>query len=340
MKVLFYVGYPLFWGKGGYTLAILETKKSLEKLGVEVQWIHHEDLEFESPRADLIHYWTRPPADQHYELAQTHGYKIALSDLVQVNVLHPHWTWPLRCMAKNGIRRLIGRSAFSTMGMGIYSAADAVFAVTPYEAEYMVTVFEAHPERTHYIPNGVEDLFLSGEIQPIPDKALLCLGTICERKNSVELALAAQKAGVPITFAGGPLRGENDPYFKQFRALIDGSTVKWLGEIQDRSRVAALLRGCAGFVLASQNEGSPLSILEAVACGRAVLVSDLPNMRVYYRDSVSYCHQPSHPAFANELARFYQRCQNGCASQFPVISWDEVGKRIFEVYQQIVRPAS
>ncbi len=336
MKVLFYVGYPLCWAKGGYTIIILETKKSLEKLGVEVLWLHHENLESESPRADIVHYWTRPPSDQHWELARKSGYKVAITDLMQVAVLHPHWTWRLRGFAKPVIRRIMGSGLYSILGTGIYKAADAVMAFTPYEAEYMVTVFDANPASTHFIPNGVESVFLQKDIKPIPDQGLLCLGYICERKNSVEVAHAAKQAGVPVTFIGGPLLGEGDPYFQEFRKLVDGGVVKWLGEIRDRERLAGLLRGCAGFLLASKNEGSPLSVMEAMACERAVMVSDLPNMRSYYGDAVTYCQQPNCPEFVGQLTRFHDQCKVGLTSHFPLISWDQVGERVFDVYRKIL----
>lgn len=336
MKALFYVGYPLYWAKGGYTTQIIQTKQSLEKQGVEVRWLHHEDVEFENPHGDLIHYWTRPPSDFHWELARANGYKIAISELQQSAVLHPNWTWGFRGRAKSLIRRIIGRGLYSTLGIGIYMAADAAIAVTPYEAEYMVKVFGANPAKTHFIPNAVEGVFLNRDIQPIPTPGLIYVGYICDRKNNLEVARAAIKARVPITFVGGPLLGESDPYFQEFRKLVDGVTVKWAGEVRDRERLAGLLRGSAGFLLASKNEGSPLSVLEAIACGRPAMVSDQPNMRAYYGKAVDYCVQPDLPQFVEQLGSFYERCKNGHSSVFPLLSWDQVGRQISEIYRGIL----
>ncbi len=60
----------------------------------------------------------------------------------------------------------------------------------------MVDVFGALPEKTHVVPNGVEDVFLNS--QPAQRGPwLVCTATITERKRVLELAQAAVRAETP-----------------------------------------------------------------------------------------------------------------------------------------------
>ena len=336
MKALFYVGSPLGWAKGGYTIQIFESKRALEKLGVLVTWLHHEDTEI--PPADIIHYWGRPPNDFHWQLAQKQGLKIVISELHQSAVLRPRWIWPLRRWMAWCLCHCIGRNLYGMFGADIYQFCDAAIAVTPYEMYYMQVVFNAPVGKTHYIPNGVDDIFFDQTIGPEPFDGLLYIGYICERKNSVAVAEAATKAQVPVKFIGASPFAENDPYVTYFKTLVDGKFVTWAGEVTDRTRMAAMIRGAHGVVIASQNEAVGLCVLEGFACSKPAMVSNLPNLRVYFEDAVDYCHQPQHPAFARELQEFY-RCvvQAGMKQEFPVVTWDDVGRQIFDVYKQVLK---
>jgi glycosyltransferase involved in cell wall biosynthesis len=330
MRVLFYVGYPLAWAKGGHTLQILESKRAVEQLGCEVQWLHHEDIDI--PRADVIHYWSRPPHDFHWQLARQQGLKIVISEYHQAAVLRPRWTWPWRRWMAQGLQRALGRNLFSFFGADIYKECDAAIAITTAEAEYMQVVFEANSSKIHCIPNGVDDVFFDNTLSPEPINSLVYIGYICERKNSVSVAKAALSAGVPITFVGGAPFGTSDPYVTEFMSLVDNARVSWLGDVADRHRLASIIRGSRGVLLASKNEGLPLSILEALACKKPVCCSNLPNLRSYFGNAITYCHQPQSSEFINELQRFSETCETGTTISFPVPSWREVGQSIVNVY--------
>ncbi len=338
MRVLFYVGYPLAWAKGGHALQILESKRALEQLGCEVRWLHHEDPEL--PGADILHYWTRPPNDVHWQLARQHGLRLVISELHQAAVLRPRWSWPLRRWLARGVQVALGSQLFGLFGAGVYRECDAAIAVTAAEADYMRVVFGARADKVHCIPNAADDVFFDEAIAPETVAGLVCIGYICKRKNSIAVAKAAAEAGVPITFVGGAPFGEADPYVAEFKARVDNKHVFWLGEVTDRRRLAAIIRGSRGLVLASQNEGLPLSILEALACGKPVLCSDLSNLRAHYGDAIHYCHQPGQPEFRDELREFDQRCGDGLGGEFKVARWQDVGGAILDVYVNVLREAS
>jgi len=338
MKVLHYLGYPLAWAKGGHTVQIMRTLEALERQGVVNAWLDPARLEAQT--ADVLHYWTRPPGDFHWQLARRQGFKLVISELHAVGAMRPRWQWPLRRWLAQGLRCGLGANLYGAFGAGIYPACDAAVAVTPAEAAYMRIVFGAPAEKTCCIPNGVDDVFFDQTIQPEPFAGLLYIGYICERKNSVAVARAARQALVPVKFVGGAPFGAHDSYVDEFKSLVDGRAVLWTGEVQQRERLAAMIRGAQGVLLASRSEASPLSILEALACRRPVLVSALRNLRAYYGSAICFCHQPDHPAFIGELQAFRTQCQNGLRQQVNVSRWTDVGLEYARIYQKITAGAA
>lgn len=334
MNVLFHVGYPLAWARGGHAVQILETQRALEACGVAVHWLHHEAATL--PDADILHYWSRPPNDSHWQLARQRGLKVVISELHQTGVLRPRWTWPLRRAFAAPLRRLMGRGLWSTLGADIYPHCDAAVAVTRIEADYMTTVFGAPEHRTHVIPNGVDPVFKDPAVPPEPFDGLVCIAHICERKNNLELAHAAKVAQVPVRFAGAPLVPGSD-YFHAFAGEVDDRFVHWAGETATPRRTAAILRGARGLVLASRNEGLPLVVLEALAAGTPVLLSDLPNMRAVFGDAVSYCPPADAGGFDKSLRAFWEDVRGGRrAPAFEVPDWHDVGRQYAALYQDIL----
>lgn len=334
MKVLHYIGYPLGWAKGGHAVQIMRTLEALEQQGVVNEWLAPERLEPQT--GDILHYWSRPPRDFHWQLARKQGFKLVISELHAVGAMRPRWRWPLRRWLSTGLRRALGSNLYGSFGAGIYPVCDAAVAVTPQEADYMRVVFGAPTEKVCCIPNGVDEAFFDPTVPVEPFAGLLYIGYICERKNSVAVARAARRAHVPVKFIGGAPFGANDPYVDEFKSLVDGHDVQWAGEITRREQLAGMIRGAQGVLLASQSEASPLSILEALACQRPVMASALRNLRAYYGDAICYCQQPDRPDFPGELRAFYDRCQQGLVQKFPVQRWADVGAEYARVYRQIL----
>ena len=70
----------------------------------------------------------------------------------------------------------------------------------------------------------------------------------------------------------------------EVEAWQDQGVVKFVGTIKD---VRPWLEWCSVFVLPSYREGTPRSVLEAMATGRAVITSDAPGCRETVEDRVN-----------------------------------------------------
>lgn len=133
-------------------------------------------------------------------------------------------------------------------------------------------------------PLGVDDAWRSAEpaapawlrAQGLPEDFLLFVGTREPRKNLPRLLAAHARlrredpAGTPPLVLAGPAGWGDDV------APAEGLHLAgWLDDAGLRSLVAA----SRALVMPSLHEGFGLPPLEALACGRPVLVSDLPVMR-------------------------------------------------------------
>ena len=336
MRVVFYVDYPLSWAKGGHAVQIMETKKCLEELGVEILWLHHEDLI--EQEADVLHYWSLPPNDMHWKLARARGLKIVISTLHQQSVLRPKWSWGLRRLMTPFAEMMLGHGLFGLLGHEVYSNCDAAIAVTPYEREYMIKALGAKRSETFYVPNGIDSMLFDREMPQIQFDGLTYVGYISERKNSLEVAKAAKRANVPIRFIGGPAF-KNDPYFMNFKKEVDNRAVFWEGEVTDKKQLVSYIKGSKGLVLASKNEAVGLVVLDALAVGKPVLLSDLPNLRQYFGPNVTYCSQPTGKKFIIELEDFFKNPPRRAMDKSFLLTWMAVAKLIKGIYDRVLASA-
>lgn len=138
-------------------------------------------------------------------------------------------------------------------------------------------------DRVHATPLGVDAVWFEAQVPDpetrtrlgLPAEYLLFVGSLDPRKNlrrlvsAHALARATDSAVPPLVLAGPAGRDTTTP---------DSPTVMrtgWLDEADLRQVVA----GATALVLPSLDEGFGLPALEALACGRPVLASDIPALR-------------------------------------------------------------
>lgn len=135
----------------------------------------------------------------------------------------------------------------------------------------------------HVLPNWVE---VPDEVAPSPPQPplrVVFVGGLVRRKGVPQLIEAMRALGdvpVELRLVGGA--GEDGPSaLEQLKGsasdLVAIGRLAFAGEL-DSEGVRGELRACHLFVLASEAEGMPISMLEAMAEGRAVLVTDAGNM--------------------------------------------------------------
>lgn len=189
----------------------------------------------------------------------------------------------------------------------LLAASDRVVAPS---TGYLAAVLERFPglaPRAEVIHNGVNAEALDRDADsPAPvgrAPYLLCIADLVPWKGHDTLLrafaeVAAARPALRLALLGDTqLRAEVEALAER---LGIRSRVDLLGE-RGRAEVAALLRGCELFVLASRAESFGLAVAEAQACGRAVVATRVGGLPEVVEDGITGLLVP--PDAAEALAR-------------------------------------
>ena len=332
MRVLFYHLTPFALAHGGLQTQILQTREALQELGVECDFLRWWD---QGQAGDILHFFGRVGVST-LQLAQARGMKVVQAELLTEQGSRSRG----RLKFQKTIRQLMGlaspqlcRSLFT---WDSYRLADACIALTDWEAFLMKELYGAPPERTHIVPNGVEDDFLKSQ----PAKRgpwLVCTATITERKRVAELAEAAVRASTPLWVIGKPY-SESDAYMQRFLALAKShpGILRYEGPIEDRAKLAHVYREARGFVLLSAMESLSLSALEAAACECPLLLSRLPWATTVFRQGACYCPVALSPARTAGFVRQFYDAAPGLKPPPRPLTWLEVGQQLKRLYEMLL----
>ena len=141
---------------------------------------------------------------------------------------------------------------------------------------------ETYGRETVYIPNGVSvpvrqaGAEITARYGLQPREYILYLGRLVPEKGIRCLLEAWKEADIPkkLVIAGGP--SDTPGYVRELKKLAGGDPrILFTGFVQDRV-LEELYSNAWIYVLPSELEGMPLSLLEAMAYGTCCVVSDIP----------------------------------------------------------------
>ena len=125
---------------------------------------------------------------------------------------------------------------------------------------------------------------------PLPEEpCFLCISRLIRDKGVVEYLEAARKLRRRRPQVRCVLVGPFDTNPSaitpgELQRYIDDGSVEYAGEQRD---VEPFLRACTAYVLPSYREGTPKTVLEAMACGRPAITTDAPGCRETVTDGVN-----------------------------------------------------
>ncbi|MFT4171206.1 MAG: glycosyltransferase family 4 protein [Rhodocyclaceae bacterium] len=139
--------------------------------------------------------------------------------------------------------------------------------------------------------DGIDTARFAPSTDAAPTRRVLMMGRLLWSKGVADFVEAARlvRAGLPdahFQLAGAPDPGNPESIGAEALAAWQArGDVDFLGQ---RSDVLALQQGCDVAVLAStQGEGMPRALLEAAACGKPMVATDVPGIRDLVVDGVN-----------------------------------------------------
>jgi glycosyltransferase involved in cell wall biosynthesis len=333
MKALFYCNNPFFLAHGGTQTLLESLMREIAALGVEVEPLRWWDA---TQTGDIIHFMNRPTGSL-VEAAHNKGFKTVMTENIDHTASRGTFGLWLRKFALQCDRALGGPVAFRT-SMNVYQQLDALVYVVELERQVAQYLYNVPAAKSHVIPHGLDEYALTdlATLQPEGDY-LISIASIVQRKNNVLLAKAARIAQVPIVFLGKPF-SESDPYFLEFKGLVDDRFVRYPGFVS-RQEKHSLLRGARGFALLSQFESGCIALYEAAAAGLPLLLPTLPWAERVYQDARQREFVPTNSPqnVARKLREFYDRARRQPGQTFAIPTWREVARRYIVIYEAVLR---
>ncbi|MBB5440350.1 glycosyltransferase involved in cell wall biosynthesis [Pedobacter sp. AK017] len=160
-----------------------------------------------------------------------------------------------------------------------------------------------------------------GKIQPYPHTKngfrLACIGRlfILDKGQDILIRILSKKKwkdrAITITFVGS---GIDDIGLKEMAALLDVQNISFAGQVQD---IDLLWQDYHALILPSRSEGLPLSMVEAMAAGRIVIVSNAGgNTELMEENITGFSGYPYENAFEEAMERAWSKRQD----------WEVMGK--------------
>ena len=221
--------------------------------------------------------------------------------------------------------------------------ADEVIVLSKNVETYFLQTYRRH---TRYIPNGVrqavpkEPDIIKTRYGLDRNNYILFLARIVPEKGLHYLLEAYRQVDtdVRLVIAGGS--SHTDDYLEQVKRLAaQDERVLMTGFVQG-DELSELFSNCLFYVLPSDLEGMPISLLEAMSYGCCCLVSDIAENAEICGDAVEYFHKSDVASLRAQLEKMLQtkpaRLTDIAENVVRRHSWEAVAEQTLEIYREAV----
>jgi glycosyltransferase involved in cell wall biosynthesis len=336
MKILFDLfSTPFFLAHGGAQTQVLETAAGLRELGIEVEFVRWWDGK---QTGDIIHTFGVPSLT-YIQFAQSKGIPVVNTTLFTATCNNPKWRQSLQGTVISALLKLPSIPPWGSIKCqlcwNVFKHCDLNIVGLDSEADVLEKSYGVPRGQIRKVPLGLPRAFLYAGPGSERSNDLITTGTITERKRSLELARLAIAAKVPVLFVGKPY-DSNSAYWREFKALIDGTYVKHLYHTDSVDEMIGLLQSSRGYVLYSDYENWCLSAHEAIACGTPIMVPDQRWSRELFGDEARYLKLGDHTGNTAKLREFHAQAPSIQPPDIRLHSWRDVGESLASAYDDLM----
>lgn len=245
------------------------------------------------------------------------------------------------------------RLAFERSMSHCVNRADHLVTISESTKTDLVDRYGVEVDRTSVVHYGLEDRFHDYDGSPDPsvlgaygledERYVLYVGAINGRKNVTALlealdSLAADHHDLRLVLAGSVGVG-GEPVIDRIEGAAHADRIDRLGYVPYES-VPDLMAGASAFVFPSWYEGFGLPPLEAMACGTAVVVSDVSSLPEVVGDAGELVPPDDPEALAKRLDQilsddaYRRRLEDAGRTRAAMFTWERACRRMDEIYER------
>lgn len=221
--------------------------------------------------------------------------------------------------------------------------ADEIIVLSVSTQNYFL---EKYGRKTVFIPNGITKPkklnanIIAEKFGLEKNNYLLYLGRIVPEKGIHYLIEAYKKSDIkmPLVIAGGSSHTEE--YFAQLKDSAKGENIIFT-DFADGDLLTELYSNAYIYILPSDLEGMPLSLLEAMSFGNCCLTSDIAECTEVCEENAVYfkkgnidnlkeklCHLANHP---DEVQQFKEISADYITAKY---NWDKITEKTLNLYEK------
>jgi glycosyltransferase involved in cell wall biosynthesis len=350
MKILMINRSTAFTVPGGDTVQMIETAKSIRKLGVIVD-IRLADESINYSGYDLIHFFNiiRPSnISVHVKKAQI-PFVISTIFVDYTEIDRKLGSLALRIASKligsdrleyvKGIARwMLNNERIEDINYllnghkksveQLLSSASVLLPNSDCEFERLKVRYNFNNDYIK-IPNAVSEEFYKNTPK-VEKNGIVCIARIETLKNQFNLILAMQGLGSTLRIIGKPAPNHMD-YYEKCKEIAP-SNVEFLGQM-DRADVINELDRAKVHVLPSWFETTGLSTLEAAARNCSIVITKKGDTKEYFGNRAWYCDPENVDSIRSALKAALnddKQLQNYIKENY---TWEMAADKTFEAYQ-------
>lgn len=228
--------------------------------------------------------------------------------------------------------------------------ADALIAVSNNLKLEVLQSYSIKEEKVYTIPNGVDLNLFPPENNPQQDKRILYVGRFSLEKGIdilfkiINQTLSENKEvkfvmAVPINKGIAPSLKKIQKKFENLLELYPERFI-WHKENIPREKIRELYRDSLIYIQPSRYDSSPTTVLEAMACGKAVIVSNKGGMPEMVGNAGVILPLKTN-LFTKEILRLVEdfklreRYARRAIERSKDFSWEDIAKRTLALYKKV-----